>query len=125
VLVGVKYMKEIQLPRLHTNVVIQGDERKLDCLLSAVEGPLGEVKSWLIQQCSDFLCGASSQAGDEPIYPNCQGRYGQNKCEEKMDGRVPIPDKCYVESPEEDQWRTEAGPHLACSDFKYARCASV
>lgn len=90
------------LLRLHANVVIQGDERILNSFLSAVECPLGEVKAWLIQQCSDFLCSACSQAGDEPINPDCQRSYGQNKCEKNMDGRVPIPDKCYKESPKEN-----------------------
>lgn len=115
-----KYLKEVTLFRLHTNIVIQSDKRKLNSFLTAVEGPLGEVKLRLIQQCPDFLRGASAQTGDEPIKPDCQWRYREDKCEEKMDGRVPKPEKGYMESPEKDQRRRQARPNIARCNFKYS-----
>ena len=87
-------------------MVIQGDERKLNSLLSTVEGPVGEVKIWLIQQLPGFLCGASSEAGYKPVNEDSQRRYGQNKCEKEMNWRIPVPNKSYKESPKEDQRRT-------------------
>jgi hypothetical protein len=120
ILLQIKHLKELTLLGLHTNIVIQSNERKLNSFLTAVEGPLGEVKPRLIQQCPDFLCGASSQTGDEPIKPDCQWRYREDKCEEEMDRRVPKPEKGYMESPEKDQRRAQARPDIACCNFEYS-----
>ena len=60
----------------YAEMVIQGDERKLNRLLPAVKGPVGDVKIWLVQQLPGFLCGACSETGYKPIDEDSQRCHG-------------------------------------------------